>query len=290
MKITDLFSTGGPLLSFEVFPPKNDDRHDCVTAAALGIAALKPAFMSVTYGAGGSNSRNTTEIASRIQNEYGVPALAHMTCIGSGLEALERQINEMKSAGIENIMALRGDVPREGIKEPGVFAHTSELIPFIREKGDFCIGAACYPEGHPECESRRKDIENLKIKVDSGCDFLTTQMFFDNNIMYNFLYQIREAGITVPVLAGIMPITNVKQIIRTRDMTGTALPRKFTSLLDRFGSDPESMKRAGIIYATEQILELVANGVDRIHLYTMNKPEIARAIQANLKGLCFDDV
>lgn len=284
MKIRDILAQGKPTLSFEVFPPKAEDKYDSVEAAALKIAELGPSFMSVTYGAGGGTSRYTVDIASSIKNQ-GVNALAHLTCVSSTREEVRRVLGELKERGIENVLALRGDIP-EGGPLAHDYRYASELIRDIRQfGGDFCIGAACYPEGHVESENKTADIEHLREKVEAGCDFVTTQMFFDNNILYNYLYRIRERGITVPVVAGIMPVTNVKQISRICQMSGTYLPARFKAILDRFGDNPAAMKQAGIAYATEQIIDLIANHVNGIHVYSMNKPDVAEQIKKSLSEI-----
>ena len=250
------------------------------------IAKLNPSYISVTYGAGGGTSKNTAKIASHIKDDLGVMSLAHLTCASSTKEEVGEVIENLKAHGIENILALRGDIP-EGMTFPDGdrFHYAYELVQEIKKHGDFCIGAACYPEGHVEQEHKEDDIRYLKQKVDSGVDFLTTQMFFDNDIHYNFLYRIREAGITVPVLPGIMPITSAAQMKRSQELSGTVFPRRFLAILDRFGSSPEAMKQAGIAYATDQIIDLLANGVNNIHIYSMNKPEIAIAIMNNLSEI-----
>lgn len=284
-KIKDILKDTNPHISFEIFPPKTEAGYESVLSAAEKIAALKPSFISVTYGAGGGTSKNTVKIASHIKS-LGVTSLAHLTCVSSTKEEVHRVIDELKSRNIENILALRGDKPKDmEFPLPGQYRYACELIKDIREQGDFCIGAACYPEGHVDTEYKKDDIINLKNKVDCGVDFLTTQMFFDNNIMYNFLYRIREKGITVPVLPGIMPITNVKQMKRTLELSGTALPQRFIALLERFGENPAAMKQAGIAYATDQIIDLIANGINHIHVYSMNKPEVAAAIMSNLSDI-----
>ena len=286
MKIRDLITQDKATLSFEVFPPKKDTDFADVEAAALGIAALKPDYMSVTYGAGGGTSDYTTAIAQNIQNTEHVPTLAHLTCVSSSQEKIDQQLQLLQNNGIENIMALRGDIPEGALpQEAWSFRHASELIRHIKEYGDFCVGGACYPEGHPESANQREDIQNLKKKVEAGCDFLTTQMFFDNNILYNFLYKIREAGITVPVVAGIMPVTNGRQIARICRISGNTLPPRFKQIIDRFADRPAAMKQAGIAFATEQIIDLLANGVNHIHVYSMNKPDVAREIQDNLSEI-----
>ena len=289
MKLTEIFAKNQYSLSFEVFPPKTDALYDSVQTATEQIARLRPAFMSVTYGAGGGTSQYTLDIAKKIREEWGVESLAHLTCVSSTKESVRARIEDFKRAGIENIMALRGDLTADMVgsdRSKWVYRHAVELIADIKAShGDFCIGGACYPEVHPESVTQREDILHLKEKVDAGCDFLTTQMFFDNNLLYNFLYKIREAGITVPVLAGIMPITNAKQVERAIRLSGSFMPQRFKSLVDKFGNDPAAMKQAGIAYATDQIIDLFANGVTNVHVYSMNKPDVAAAIQANLSDI-----
>ncbi len=282
MKLSQLFNEKRPTLSFEVFPPKSEDNYESVKGAAEEIASLAPDYMSVTYGAGGGTSKYSVSIASDIQKNYNVTTLAHLTCVSSERAQVMDMCRELKEEGIENILALRGDIPenKEGIKSD--YRYAKDLISEIKDFGHFCIGAACYPEGHTESLSSDEDIMHLKEKVDAGCDFLTTQMFFDNNILYNFLYKIREKGILIPVVAGIMPVTNVKQIKRICALSGTYLPSRFKAILDRFGSNPCAMAQAGIAYATEQIIDLYANGVNAVHVYSMNKPYIAKKIQENL--------
>ncbi|WP_143319377.1 methylenetetrahydrofolate reductase [NAD(P)H] [Clostridium sp. HBUAS56010] len=284
MKIKDILSQGKPTLSFEVFPPKTEDKYESVERAAAEIAKLNPAFMSVTYGAGGGTSNYTVDIASTLQNKYHVTPLAHLTCVSSTKEKVQEVLHDLKVAGIENVLALRGDIPKDGTVSKE-YTYASELIREIKEAGDFCVGAACYPEGHVESASKTIDMDYLKQKVEAGCDFVTTQMFFDNNILYNYLYRIREKGITVPVVAGIMPVTNVRQIVRSCQLSGTYLPSRFKAIVDRFGDNPAAMKQAGIAYATEQIIDLIANGVDAIHVYSMNNPEVALKIKENLSEI-----
>ena len=268
-----------------MFPPKTDDRYATVEKAACEIAALHPSFMSVTYGAGGGTSKNTASIAADIQDKFHTPVLAHLTCVSSTREHVRNMVSIYKEKGIENIMALRGDIPKEG-RSIFEYNHACELIHDIKSIDDsFCIGGACYPEGHVECESPSADIRYLKEKVDAGLDFLTTQMFFDNNMLYNFLYRIREAGIDVPVLPGIMPITNRKQVARSVALSGSTVPQRFRMMVDRFGDDPAKMKQAGVIYATEQIIDLISNGVTHIHVYSMNKPDIAAGIMQSLDAI-----
>lgn len=284
MKIRDILAEGKPTLSFEVFPPKTAGNYESVEKAALEIAGVHPAFMSVTYGAGGGTSEYTVGIASTIQNKGNVTPLAHLTCVSSTRQRVKELLQELQENKIENILALRGDIP-EGGRVAFDYQYASELIADIKKAGDFCIGGACYPDGHVESASKDEDIIHLKEKVDAGCDFLTTQMFFDNNILYNFLYRIREKGITVPVIAGIMPVTNANQITRICKMSGTYLPSRFKAIVDRFGNDPAAMKQAGIAYATDQIIDLLANGVKGIHVYSMNKPDVAAKIKENLSEI-----
>ena len=280
MKLIDQLTSPRLSLSFEVFPPKTETSFESVRSATRAIAALKPSFISVTCGAGGAGGRNTLEIA-REMRQMGVETLAHLTCVGADRDGVGASLSRLREAGLENIMALRGDLP-EGMDRPGDFAHAADLIRFIRENGDFCIGAACYPEVHPESRNQAEDLRHLREKVEAGADFLTTQMFFDNNLLYNFLYKLREAGVSVPVVPGIMPITGANQVRRARELSGSFMPRRFTALVDCFGGDAEAMRRAGIIYATDQIIDLYANGIRHVHVYTMNKPEVAEAIQRNL--------
>ena len=289
MKLTEILGQNRLTLSFEVFPPKTDTSFDSVRCATEEIARLHPAFMSVTYGAGGGTSRYTLEIAKNIWQRHGVPTLAHLTCVSSTRGTVRQKIADMREAGIENVMALRGDLTPEleqSDRSGWAYRHAVDLIRELRESGaDFCIGGACYPEIHPESRNQAEDIRYLKEKVDAGCSFLTTQMFFDNNLLYNFLYKIREAGITVPVLPGIMPITNASYLDRAIRLSGSFMPQRFKSLVDRFGSSPAAMKQAGIAYATDQIIDLFANGITNVHVYSMNKPDVAAQIQANLSDV-----
>ena len=289
MKLSELFQKDGLMLSFEVFPPKTDTAFDSVKTATEEIAKLRPSFMSVTYGAGGGTSKYTLEIAKNIKAEYGVPTLAHLTCVSSTKETVHQRIADMKEAGIQNVMALRGDLTPELMdsdRSGWTYHHAVDLIRELKECGaDFCIGGACYPEVHPESNNQAEDIRYLKEKVDAGCSFLTTQMFFDNNLLYNFLYKIREQGITVPIIPGIMPITNAKQMKRSIQMSGCFVPQRFKSLLDKFGSSPAAMKQAGIAYATDQIIDLYANGIKNVHVYSMNNPDVAEKIQSNLSDI-----
>ena len=289
MKIIDILNNNTLMLSFEVFPPKTETAFESVKTATEEIAKLRPSFMSVTYGAGGGTSKYTLDIAKNIKERYGVPSLAHLTCVSSTKETVRQKIDEIKAAGISNVMALRGDIPaglEDADRSGWDYKHAIDLIRELKEiNPDFCIGGACYPEIHPESLNQKEDILYLKEKVDAGCDFLTTQMFFDNNLLYNFLYKIREAGITVPVIPGIMPITNANQVDRAIKLSGSFMPQRFKSLVDKFGSDPAAMKQAGIAYATDQIIDLYANGITNVHVYSMNKPDVAMKIQSNLSDI-----
>ena len=289
MKIIDILNNNTLMLSFEVFPPKTETAFESVKTATEEIAKLRPSFMSVTYGAGGGTSKYTLDIAKNIKEQYGVPSLAHLTCVSSTKETVKQKISEIKAAGISNVMALRGDIPaglENADRSNWDYKHAINLIRELKESNpDFCIGGACYPEIHPESANQKEDILYLKEKVDAGCDFLTTQMFFDNNLLYNFLYKIREAGITVPVIPGIMPITNANQVDRAIKLSGSFVPQRFKSIVDKFGSDPDAMKQAGIAYATDQIIDLYANGITNVHVYSMNKPEVAMKIQSNLSDI-----
>ena len=285
MKITDILGNGRVSVSVEVFPPKKEtdllDYHNVVR----DVAKFGPAFMSVTYGASGGTSDYTVDIADQIQNVNGITALAHLTCASSDREKVRSVLAQLKEKGIENILALRGDIPEGTVVSEKNYKHASELVREIKSFGDFCIGGACYPDGHPESETLTAEIESLKYKIDAGCEFLTSQMFFDNQVFYSYLMKLNRAGVNVPIIAGIMPVTNAKQIKRICSLSGTALPQRFRVLVDRFGDKPEAMKQAGIAYATDQIIDLIANGVDHIHVYSMNKPDIAGSIIKNLSEI-----
>ncbi len=284
MTILEIITADKPSLSFEVFPPKTQDNFESVLSAASEIAKLHPSYMSVTYGAGGGTSKYTFDICETLGG-MGVTPLAHLTCVSSDKKKIHEELESLRRHKVENILALRGDIPNNFDRSSISYHHASELIGEIAKSGGFCIGGACYPEGHPESANSTEDIRALKIKVDSGCQFLTTQMFFDNNILYNFLYRIYKAGINVPVVAGVMPVTNAAQIKRLMSISGSALPQRFVRIVDRYGDNPAAMKQAGIAYATEQIIDLYANGINAVHVYSMNKPDVAAAIKANLKEI-----
>lgn len=283
MKIKDLFGQKKVTISCEIFPPKKDTAFSGIFETVDAIQSLGVDFISVTYGAGGSTSKKTVEVASYIQERHHLPALAHLTCCDSTKEDIRQRLAEMKERGIENILALRGDKPKEYV--PGPYTYAIDLIRDIKSQGDFCIGGACYPDGHVECEHKEDDIAFLKEKVEAGCDFLTTQMFFDNNVYYNFLYRVLAVGIQVPVIPGIMPVINARQVKRSAELSGTSLPPRFKAIADKFSDDSLAMEQAGIAYATEQIIDLVANGVKYIHLYTMNRPQTAAKIMENLSHI-----
>ncbi len=288
MKVIDSIVSQALSLSFEVFPPKTDAAFDSVLSAAGEIADLRPSFISVTYGAGGGGSRYTVEIARALRRGSGTEVLAHLTCVGADRQTIRDYLKTLKDDGIHNIMALRGDLPagtRPGDMRGSAYPHAADLIREIRASGDFCVGAACYPEVHPESASQAEDLRRLREKVEAGADFLTTQMFFDNDVFYNFMYKLREAGIAVPVVPGIMPITSPTQVERARKLSGSFMPRRFTNLVDHFGSSSEATKQAGILYAADQIIDLFANGIRHVHIYTMNKPDVAAAIQGHLSQM-----
>lgn len=282
MNIAKLLTSPGAHMSCEIFPPKDVMNLDKTKAVAAQIAALSPAFISVTYGAGGNTPHFTREVALNVEKS-GVPALAHLTCINDVKPKIDTVLAELEQAGIDNVLALRGDLV-DGREFPGDdhFRYAYELIEAIKKRGGFCVGAACYPEGHPEAPSKDADLDHLRRKVDAGADFLTTQMFFDNTVLYNFYYRALQKGVAVPITAGIMPVCSGKQIKRIVALSGCSLPPRFLGILDKFGDDPKAMYQAGIAFATEQIIDLLANGVTRIHLYTMNKPDIASEIFGNL--------
>lgn len=285
MYIRDQLSDDKVCLSLEIFPPKPGGDILAMYRVVKQMTALRPDFISVTYGAGGGTAKTTVDIADFVQQQ-GVPALAHLTCVAASKEEVATALDEMRARGIHNILALRGDIPQGAdFPQPGQYCYAGEMVADIRSRGEFCIGAACYPEGHVEAASQSQDLDHVRQKVEAGCDFLTTQMFFDNNILYRYLYRLLKLGVKVPVLAGIMPVTQRKQIERITRMSGTQLPPRFLSIIDRFGDDNKSMRQAGVAYATEQIIDLIANGVNHIHLYTMNKPDIAADILGNLSSI-----
>ena len=285
MKISEILKQKEITISCELFPPKPGASLGDTKEVVRKVAELQPSFMSVTCGAGGEGSHNTLDIAKEVQHVNGVTALAHLVCVSLGKEEVATMLDDLKANGINNIMALRGDLPDGDTSHSGDYRYASDLIEAIHKHGDFCVGGGCYPEGHYEADTLQKDVENLKIKVDAGCQFLTTQMFFDNNILYNYMFRLLRSGIDVPVVAGILPVTNSKQIDRIFKLSGTPVPPRFKAIVDRFENSPKAMRQAGIAYATEQIIDLIANGINNIHIYTMNKPRNARDIMANLSDI-----
>lgn len=286
MKISKILKDNKVTVSFEVFPPKQWDKLETTKETVRKITNLNPAWTSVTYGAAGTTSGFTQEIANEIKDS-GVTPLSHLTCITSTRDKIHQVVSSLEENGIENILALRGDIP-DGFEFPDdqYFEHAYQLVNEIKNiNPDFCIGGACYPEIHPESKNRIEDIEYLKQKVDCGIEFLTTQMFFDNSKFLNFYEMCQIKQINVPIIAGIMPITNAKQIRRSIELSNSSVPEKFYKIMDRFGDDDKSMKQAGIIYATEQIIDLMANGINNVHIYTMNKPDVAAEIMHGLSDI-----
>ena len=284
-KIIEILNDGRIHLSCELFPPKQGAELQNSLEIVNRIAAVKPSYMSVTYGAGGSTVGYSAALAKEVQDN-GLPALAHLTCVKADEVKITEVLQQLQGHGVNNILALRGDIPADMQGDhQGSFAHASDLMRFVKEQGDFCVGGAAYPEGHPESGSLEQDIENTKHKVDAGVDFLVTQMFFDNTILYNYMFRLLRAGINVPVVPGIMPVTNAKQIIRICQLSGTKLPPQFRAMVEKFADKPEALKQAGIAYATGQIIDLIANGFDNVHIYTMNKPEIFKGIMDDLSEI-----
>ncbi len=281
MKISELLKSDKPCISCELFPPKAGSELQNALKIVDEIAVIRPHFISVTYGAGGTSAGQTVAIAKSVE-EHNIPALAHLTCIDATEAKIDGMLANFRANGIQNVLALRGDAVTNGVRD---FAHASDLMRKISASGDFCIGGACYPEGHPEAGSLDKDIEHTKKKIDAGCEFLVAQMCFDNNIMYNYMYRLLRNGIDVPVVAGIMPVTNAKQINRICELSGTKLPPHYRAIVERFADDPQALMQAGIAYALGQIIDLIANGFKNIHVYTMNKPEILRGIMKNLSEI-----
>ena len=284
MKIINLLKGTKPGVSCELFPPKQGSQLANALEIVDTIARQKPSFISVTYGAGGSNAGEAVAVAAEVHN-CGVPSMAHLTCINADEQRIETVLGQLRDKGIDNILALRGDLPDGMTLEHAEYKHASDLAKKIKFFGDFCVGGACYPEGHPESTGLNDDIEKLKIKVDSGVEFLVTQMFFDNDVMYNYMYRLLAHGITVPVVPGVMPVTNAKQIQHICKLSGTKLPLRFRAIVEKYGDDPEAMKQAGINYATAQVLDLLANGFMDVHIYTMNRPEIIGGILSNLSSI-----
>ncbi len=286
MRIDKILSDDKLHISFEVFPQRYGQPIEPVLNTVKEISKLHPAFCSVTYGANGGASENTVKVASYIKNELNTPTLAHLTCVGSSKDDLDEKLVQLKENNIQNILALRGDIiDKEKFANKEDLLYASELIEYIKLNYDFCVGAACYPEVHPESKNQNEDINYLKLKQDMGADFITTQMFFDNSIFYNFMYKLRSAGVSIPVVAGIMPVTNVNQLKKIKELSNANIPSKFLSIADKFQDDKDSMKQAGIIYACNQIIDLISNGVNNIHIYTMNNASVAKQIMQNMSHI-----
>lgn len=287
MYIKDIFEKKKPVLSFEIFPPKQESGIETVTAAIDKMSEMPIDYMSVTYGAGGSTSKKTAEIAQYMQDKHNLTALAHLTCISSDKENIHTALEDLKNKGVKNILALRGDIPKDAtFPMPNSYHYASELVKDIKDFGGFCIGGACYPECHPDSVSLDADIENLKIKADAGVDFLVTQMFFDNEAFYMFRDKAAKKGVNLPITAGIMPLTNISQIQRMCILSGGAsMPSKFTKMISKYEDNPAALRQAGIAYAVDQIIELVSNDIDGIHVYTMNRPDTAQRIVSVINSL-----
>ncbi len=285
MKIREMISKGEPTVSFEIFPPKSSYALETVFDTLTELKDLHPDFISVTYGAGGTAQSNTVEIASRIKKDFGIESIAHLTGCTSTKEGMKRTLTSIKDSGIENILALRGDIPQEKLADKNwnpEYRYASELIDDIKAAGDFSIGAACYPEGHVDSINKVDDLKNLKRKMDHGADFMITQLFYDNDLFYQFKEKLDLVGIEQPVIAGILPVLNIKQVKRIQEISGCNLPPKFLRILDRYAHDPASLQEAGIAYAVDQIIDLLSSGVDGVHIYTMNKPDATRRIMENI--------
>lgn len=288
MRIKDLYTNKRPVISFEIFPPKKESPISTVFSTIEALKDLNPDFISVTYGAGGGAQSNTVSIASLIKNTYGIEALAHLTCMTSTKQEINTIISKLKEENVENILALRGDMPTDPnfkFPNPLHYKFASDLAAEIKATNDFSIGGACYPEAHIECKDLKKDIEHLKIKIDSGVDFLVTQLFFDNEYFYNFYDKLQAMDINIPISAGIMPVINKNQINRITSLCGSAIPKKLLRILEKYEHNSEALKEAGIAFATDQIIDLLSWGIDGIHLYTMNKPEIATKIVNNISEI-----
>jgi len=286
MRIDKILSDDKLHISFEVFPQRYGQPIEPVLNTVKEISKLHPAFCSVTYGANGGASENTVKVASYIKNELNTPTLAHLTCVGSSKDDLDEKLVQLKENNIQNILALRGDIiDKEKFAKKEDLLYASELIEYIKLNYDFCVGAACYPEVHPESKNKDVDLDYLKLKQEVGADFFTTQMFFDNSIFYRFMYRLRSIGVKIPVVAGIMPVTNVAQLTRIKQLSNADIPAKFMSIADKFEDDKESMKQAGIIYACNQIIDLISNDVNNIHIYTMNNASVAQEITKNLSHI-----
>lgn len=288
MKISDILRTGRRSVSFEFFPPKDDAGFTALFETIEALKPLDPSYVSVTYGAGGSTRRKTVDLVKRIKHDIGMESMAHLTCVGADRAEIGAVLDDLASGGVENVLPLRGDAPRgqsDFVATPGGFRYASELVAFIRERHSFCLGAACYPEKHPEAPNAASDLDNLKRKVDAGVDFLITQLFFDNDDYLRFRDRAITAGINVPILAGIMPILNVKQVKRFTQMCGAGLPNDLRQKIEAVEDDPEAVRQIGVYHATRQCEDLLSGGVPGIHFYTLNRSTATRAIYQSIKGL-----
>ena len=288
MKISHILDKKNPSISFEIFPPKSNYSLGTIYETIEALSDLKPDFISVTYGAGGSSQANTVEISSRIRKDYGIESIAHLTCVTSSRGTIQHTLKELRDNGIENILALRGDIPEELSKDPSwkpEYRYAYELVEDIKAFGGFSVGGACYPEGHIECRNKVDDLKNLRLKVDKGVDFLFTQLFFDNELFYQFREKMDLLEIRKPVIAGILPILNIRQIRRIQEISGCNFPPKFLRILDRYEHDPEALQEAGIAYAVDQIIDLLSAGIDGVHIYTMNRPEPTRKIIESISSI-----
>ena len=289
MYIKDFYNKGKTVVSFEIFPPKKGaGTVESITNKLEGFSKLNPDYISVTYGAGGSTSGNTCAIAGKVKNEFSIESLAHITCLSSTKDDIKTILDNLKNNNVKNILALRGDSPESGLTSADLdFKYASDLVSFIRKNygNDFSIGAACYPEGHIESRNVKQDIANLKFKVEQGVDFLISQLFYDNEQYYSFLEKKEIAGIKAPVSAGIMPVVNAKQIHNIVTLCGASLPRKFIRILDKYEDNPDALMEAGIMYAIDQIIDLVTSDIDGIHIYTMNRPDVATKIMENISHI-----
>ncbi len=288
MLIRDKFKDKRPLISFEIFPPKREYPVETIYNTIDALNDMEPDFISVTYGAGGSTKDTTVDIASFIEKKYSLSALAHLTCLTSTKEEIDDTLNLLKVSGVRNVLALRGDYPKDAganYKGPNHYKYAKDLITHIKKREDFCVGAACYPEKHLECYNLDKDLVHLKEKVDSGVDFLITQLFFDNETFYRFKEKTDKLNIDIPIIAGILPVLSKNQVEKILSLTGCTLPQKFLRILEKYENNPDALREAGIAYATDQIIDLLSWGVDGIHIYTMNRPKTTRRILESIKTI-----
>jgi len=284
MSISELYKRKKPVISFEIFPPNERYPIERVYSTIDELAKLKPDYISVTYGAGGTTRGRTVEIASRIKNIHNIEALAHLTCIGATSAEIDRILQELKDKNLHNILALRGDNPLEGTLPEGDFQYAAELVARAKKKNTFTIGGAYYPEGHLE-NNDLLDLFHLKKKVDAGTDFLISQIFFDNNFYYDFREKTHKLGIDIPLIPGVIPVTDARQIKKITELCGCSIPPKFQKILDRYKDKPEALKEAGIAYAVEQIIDLLSSGTAGVHIYTMNKVEVTREIMRRIENI-----